>query len=276
MVDFPLFEEFIQYADACIVHSQYAFQRVKAVFPQLPLYIIDQLYDLTPLKNRSLSKTLRIGVFGGVDLQKKVDIVIKVLADIQTLEPNFDFRLDVVGSIDETCDNIYDLPKKLALEDKIFLHGRLNEEHYNQRLASTDVIVALRIPTMGETSAVVMQGLQLGIPVIVNNVGWYRELPTIVDKVSSVEVKQGLQALLLKYSTPDYLQKKTQEISDYALEHFNFKTYIANYQAILKHAYHNQLSAPLYTQFAKVFRDLDIIDDDILLHGRLKRLEDLF
>ena len=277
VVDFPLFEEFVQYADSCIVHSKYAFDRVKAVFPTLPLYIIDQLYDIKPLTRKKPSKSLlRIGVFGGVDLQKKVDIVIQVLADIKSFNQDFDFRLDIVGAVNETCDSIFSLPEKLGIANKIFIHGRLNEQQYQQRLAQTDVIVALRVPTMGETSAVVMQGLQLGIPVIVNNVGWYSELPTIVDKVSSIEVKQGLHALLLKYANPDYLHTKTQEITDYALKHFDFEHYISRYHAILKREYHNYLNTPLYPLFAKVFKDLEIINDDILLHGRLKRLEALF
>jgi glycosyltransferase involved in cell wall biosynthesis len=277
VIDFPLFEAFVQYADACIVHSQYAFQRVKNVFPRLPLYTIEQLYDLKPLiKKEYPKKTLRIGVFGGIDLQKKVDIVIEVLANIIEYNQDFDFKLNIIGFVNETCHAIYALPKKFGLEDKIFIHGRLNEAEYNQQLTNTDIIVALRIPTMGETSAVVMQGLQLGIPVIVNNVGWYSELPTIVDKISSIEVKQGLQNALLKYSNPSYLQKKTQEITEYALKHFNFERYIANYQIILEHIHYYQLSPPLYSQLAKVFQDLEIIDDDILLHGRLKKLEDLF
>lgn len=277
VVDWPLFEEFVQYASSCIVHSHYAFQRIQAVFPRLPLYIIDQLYDLKPLEKKRLRQPpLRIGVFGGVELQKRVDIVIEVLADIQALNQNIAFRLDIIGSVSESCHDIYDLPKKFNLEDKISLHGRLDETQYNKQLADTDVIVALRVPTMGETSAVVMQGLQLGIPVIVNNVGWYSELPEIVDKISPIDVKQGLHALLLKYADPNYLHTKTQEITHYAQQHFNFETYIENYQTILEHNYHNQLNTLFYSPFASVFKDLDIIDDDILLRGCLEKLEAIF
>ncbi len=277
VIDFPLFEEFVQYADSCIVHSDYALNRVKAVFPQLPTYRIDQLYDLQPLiKTKKSSNCLEIGVFGGVDLQKKVDIVMEVLADIQALNLKMDFKLEVVGAVNENCEAIFSLPIELGIEDKVCIHGRVDEDVYNELLNKTDVIVALRVPTMGETSAVVMQGLQLGIPVIVNNVGWYHELPEIVDKVSAVQLKQGLQALLLKYLEPNYLQIKTQAISDYAQEHFNFNAYIANYQAILTHEHHCQLNKPLYPRLTKVFKDLGIIDDDILLRGCLEKLEGIF
>ena len=277
VVDFPLFEEFVQYADSCIVHSNYALNRVKAVFPHLSIYPIQQLYDLQPfIKKANDSNCLRIGVFGGVDLQKKVDLVIEVLASIQALKQPIDFRLDVVGAVNENCESVFSLPKELGLEDKVFIHGRVDEAYYNELLNQTDVIVALRIPTMGETSAVVMQGLQLGIPVIVNNVGWYHELPEVVDKVSAVQLKQGLQALLLKYLDPNYLQIKTQAIRNYAQEYFNFDAYVAHYEEILTHEYHCQLNKPLYPRLTKVFKDLDIIDDDILLRGCLKRLKGIF
>jgi glycosyltransferase involved in cell wall biosynthesis len=277
VVDFPLFEEFVQYADSCIVHSNYALNRVKAVFPHLSIYHIEQLYDLQAfVKKTRDSSCLRIGVFGGVDLQKKVGVVIDVLASIQALKQPMDFRLDVVGAVNENCESIYSLPTELGLEDKVFIHGRVDESLYNELLNQTDVIVALRVPTMGETSAVVMQGLQLGIPVIVNNVGWYHELPEVVDKVSAVQLKQGLQSLLLKYLDANYLQIKTQAIRDYAQEYFNFDAYVSYYQEILTHEYHCHLNKPLYPRLTKVFKDLDIIDDDLLLRGCLEKLEGIF
>lgn len=277
IVDFPLFEEFVQYAESCIVHSEYALNKIKTVFPKLTVHKIDQLYDLKPLRKISKpSECLRIGIFGGVDLQKQVDVVINVLAKIYRLDKKVNFRLDVVGAVHEACDSIYSLPKSLELEDKVFIHGRVDEDKYSELLSATDVIVALRVPTMGETSAVVMQGLQLGIPVIVNDVGWYAELPKIVDKISNLYLEQNLQNLLLKYLDEDYLQSKTTAISEYALEYFNFETYIENYQAILDYEYSNRLNKPLYQHLSKVFKDSHLIDDDLLLKGCLDKIKKVF
>jgi glycosyltransferase involved in cell wall biosynthesis len=44
-------------------------------------------------------------------------------------------------------------------------------------LAAADVVVNLRNPTVGETSATALRGLAAGRPVIVSNHGWYAELP---------------------------------------------------------------------------------------------------
>jgi glycosyltransferase involved in cell wall biosynthesis len=44
-------------------------------------------------------------------------------------------------------------------------------------MAAADVHVALRAPTMGETSASVVRSLSLGKPLVVSDVGWFSELP---------------------------------------------------------------------------------------------------
>ena len=44
-------------------------------------------------------------------------------------------------------------------------------------LAASDVVVSLRSPTMGETSAAAVRALSLGKPLVVSDVGWFSELP---------------------------------------------------------------------------------------------------
>ena len=44
-------------------------------------------------------------------------------------------------------------------------------------MAACDVIVALRAPTMGETSGTAIRALTLGKPLVVSGVGWFGELP---------------------------------------------------------------------------------------------------
>jgi len=58
-------------------------------------------------------------------------------------------------------------------------------------------MIALRMPTMGETSAVVMKALQAGLPTIVSDHGWYAELPECVRKLEpSVGCPDELAKLL--------------------------------------------------------------------------------
>ena len=44
-------------------------------------------------------------------------------------------------------------------------------------IGSVDVVINLRCPTAGETSATALRALAAGCPLIVSNAGWYAELP---------------------------------------------------------------------------------------------------
>ena len=55
-------------------------------------------------------------------------------------------------------------------------------------MAACDVLVNLRYPTMGETSGSVIRALSLGKPLVVSDVGWFRELPD--DVVLKVPVDE--------------------------------------------------------------------------------------
>jgi glycosyltransferase involved in cell wall biosynthesis len=52
-------------------------------------------------------------------------------------------------------------------------------------MLAADVHVCLRRPTMGETSAVAVRAVSAGKPLVVDDVGWFSELPeTVALKVS--------------------------------------------------------------------------------------------
>lgn len=276
IADFPLFEEFVQYADACIVHSHYALTKIKTAFPQLNTYSIPQLYQLTANLNKQREHCLQIGVFGGVDSQKKVDLIIKVLAS-EKLQ-HYDFKLHIVGAISSpSCDFVHTLPKQLGIEDKVCVHGRVDEKTYSHLFNAADLIIALRYPTMGETSAVVMQALQLHIPVIVTDIGWYTELPDFIDKIAVDNLAQHLENTLLNYFTSArYLDEKIKALKIYAENCLDFQHYIDNYKKILGYQYNLKLNQILYKKFSHLFTDLAIVEDDELLASCLTRIKEIF
>jgi len=276
IANFPLFEEFVQYADACIVHSDYALNKIKTAFPQLNTYSIPQLYQLNPLINKQRNHCLQIGVFGGVDSQKKVDAIIKVLAGSRL--QHHDFKLHIVGAISSpSCDFVHTLPQQLGIEDKICVHGRVNEKTYSDLFNAVDLIIALRHPTMGETSAVVMQALQLHIPVIVTDIGWYSELPDFIDKIAVDNLAQHLENTLLNYFTSEsYLDEKIKALKNYAENCLDFQHYIDNYKKILAYQYNLKLNQILYKKFSHLFTDLTIVEDDRLLASCLTKIKEIF
>jgi glycosyltransferase involved in cell wall biosynthesis len=64
----------------------------------------------------------------------------------------------------------------------------VDEERLWSLMASCDVVVSLRSPTMGETSGTVIRALSIGRPLVVSDVGWFSELPdTVAVKVAPDE-----------------------------------------------------------------------------------------
>jgi glycosyltransferase involved in cell wall biosynthesis len=73
-------------------------------------------------------------------------------------------------------------PSPARLRDLELPEGVLREDYVSEPrlwalMAAADVHVALRAPTMGETSGSVIRSLSLGKPLVVSDVGWFSELP---------------------------------------------------------------------------------------------------
>ncbi len=275
----PLFEEFIQYADACIVHSDFVKKKIKASFPYLDTYHIHQLYKMPIEKksNTNRSSVLRFGIFGGVDPQKQVDTVLKVFAEVSKKKPRSKFHLVIVGGIDNRCDYIVDLPKQYNLEEVVEITGRVEEEVFMEHFTNTDILIALRYPTMGETSAVVMRALQLGIPCIVNDVGWYNELPEHVIKIPVENMESILEDTLSELlNNKGKLRKLRKKAYHYSKDELNFDKGIYDYSAIIQSEYRYRRDKFLYQGLGKAIFDLKLLDDPTFYTPILDTLDDLF
>jgi len=79
-------------------------------------------------------------------------------------------RLLLVGSWSPRLPEV-DLPEAVIRRDYV------PEDELWALLAACDVVVSLRHPTMGETSAAAVRALSLGKPLVVSDVGWFSELP---------------------------------------------------------------------------------------------------
>ena len=79
--------------------------------------------------------------------------------------------------------------------DGVIRRDYVAEDELWSLLAACDVVVSLRWPTMGETSAAAVRALSLGKPLVVSDVGAFRELP---DEVAiKVPVGEGeIEALV--------------------------------------------------------------------------------
>ena len=178
VVDFPFFEFFVSHAEGAIVHSQFAASRIVKRLPRVPMRQVDQTYRHQTSRVRPTLK--RIGIFGGVQENKKLDWIIEAFRLLgASLAP---VEVTVVGGVSSQSDALVAAAMDLPHLSIQFI-GRVDETRFIEELEKTDLCISLRHPTMGETSAVVMRALQNGVPTIVSDTGWYSELPAEVRKI---------------------------------------------------------------------------------------------
>ncbi len=237
VTEIPLFEEVVQHADACVVHSEFARQRVSRAFPDKKTLPIPQLYLLPPATPAAARGRLRVGVFGGVQPNRQVEIVLRALAQASRSGAS-PVELVVVGEIAKASAGVRKLAKQLHHEKfTSSFRGRVQHSEFHSLLAACDLVISLRYPTMGETSAVVMKALQYGVPTIVTRIGWYAELPDIVRKVERetmlAELTQMLSGLL---SEPRALADWGASCTEHACRALDVEQAARNYQRFLQRA----------------------------------------
>jgi glycosyltransferase involved in cell wall biosynthesis len=211
-------------AERVIVHSRFAKAALVAAGKVPNIVAINlcsrregELCDPPTESNR-----VRIGVFGGVQRNRQVDVVLEVLAKIN-LECQ-DWSLDVIGSIDDDCAALLKAPQELGIQEKVTFHGRLRLDDLQEAMRQCDIMVSLRSPTMGETSAIVVRAMQLGIASIVSDVGWYSELPSCVLKVDNSRIHQDLEKSLRSLLRDRSVRKRLAErTAAYAAQRFDLR-----------------------------------------------------
>ncbi|MGY4726325.1 glycosyltransferase family 4 protein [Burkholderia pyrrocinia] len=205
-----------------IVHSMYAKNaliqsgRVSEV-SVIPLCYGVRKFARTPSSDGT---PVRIGVFGGIQRNRQVDVILDVLGDIDSKFTNW--SLDLVGDVDGDCAEFLNKPRSFGISEKVRFHGRLALDELEECMSRCDIVISLRNPTMGETSGVVVRALEMGAVSVVSNVGWYSELPDFVFKVENETVHESLKETLLPLLTnPRLREEVSRQTKDYVAQYFD-------------------------------------------------------
>jgi glycosyltransferase involved in cell wall biosynthesis len=196
--DLPINKRIINKASGIIVHSEYARQSIFSYYPYFsykPVYKINQ--HVSTLQISSLEKinirkhfgikkdTFVVASFGMGAKTKRLDVCIELFSEFLKKHPNSMYV--IVGEVfDDYKTLLNDLIKKLNILDKVSFTGYVDEETYRSYLAVPDVCVNLRHPTRGETPRSLLESLASGIPTIVNDDGYFSEVPN--DAVIKVTI----------------------------------------------------------------------------------------
>ena len=180
--EFPLTMWVVEPATGLIVHSQFAEQWVRELGFTGPVWRVPMpAWQVPAAAVEAERPDVVIGCFGHMNNAKRIPQVLDAFRGLLVRRPGA--RLVLAGSQTPGFD-LEALIEPRRLVDSVVRHDYLSEESLWQLIAESDVLVNLRSPTMGETSAMVVRALSLGKPIVVSDVGWFSELPDeIVVKV---------------------------------------------------------------------------------------------
>jgi glycosyltransferase involved in cell wall biosynthesis len=208
-------------------------------------------------------RPLRLGVFGRVEPHKRVDQILAAMAELR--RRGVDMRLDICGPPGATMGELVDQIGALGLSSVVQLRGHLEHARFVSEIAGVDLCVNLRDPTMGETSAVVTQALQLGTPVIVTDVGWYADLPDFVLKVPAgpAAVDALVDHLARLDANRESLHSLAESTRRYASTELDFAAVIARYVGILtelagERSRRRIIEEALYREVAVALADVEL------------------
>jgi len=249
--DYPLVKEIVDSSKAVIVHSNFARE---IILRETKEHLIKQIKMPITISQNLIKSDLRtklkipqdflvIGTFGHVGFYKRIDIALQAFAEFVKSFPKSIFLIAGEFQTKEYEKEIHFLIKKLGIENKVIETGYVS--NLFSYVEISDISVQLRYPTAGETSIITLQIMGLGKPILISNVGSFREIPDDasikinVDSKEKESILQGFQKLSEKnfriqlgQNAQKYIENE-HDPKKIAYEFFNFTKLIQN-QELLK------------------------------------------
>ena len=242
---YPFLKRVFDHATAIIVHSKTAKKQIQAAGYNGVVKVIDLLRyendwalpnkaekDELKAKLGIAEEDLVIGCFGFIGATKRLPSLIDALDRIGS---NFNFKLLIVGEGDDS--QLKEQILKRGLEDKVIRPGFVQDDDFSKYLAVTDIVVNLRYPSMGETSATLIQAFSQAKPCIVTDHAWFSELPNdCVHKVAydQREVKDLVKSLLQLASDPVARQRLGERAHEYVESHCSPQKVARDYLEVVR------------------------------------------
>ena len=183
----PLISRPLRRAEAVVVHSRYAGFMVQAEAPTVPVHVVSQHGGAVPESTgdddgAALRARLALpadafvaGLFGYLGPHKRIHESLLALAAARPAIEASGRRLHVllVGvavGIDPAA-----MLAAVGLTDIATVTGPVDDRRFFDHLVATDVVLNLRYPTMGESSATMMQAMSCAKPVITTDHAQFAE-----------------------------------------------------------------------------------------------------
>lgn len=215
-----------------IVHSKWAARRVQVRHPKIPVQHVPMHFApqrFSGSMDRAEARA-RLGIpadrvvfamLGFVTPPKRLDLAIKALSRIRRKLPPFE--LLIVGEVRDPA-GLARMVRSHGLDGVVRSTGWVSLEEFHRAIQASDVVINLRYPTAGETSATLIRALGEGRPAVVFNYASFADLPdSIAMKVDlDTNSTRGLEAALLRLGTEPALREALgQRARRYAATRWN-------------------------------------------------------
>lgn len=182
----PLNKQVIDNSLGLVVHSNYSLRELSYQSPEKACCRVSFPYEIPDPKLVTGSKELAREIlsirsdriifssFGFVTPPKQVELTLRALAESKDVIPTFEFI--IVGEVSESL-SIGKLAEELGLSEMVKVTGYVSFEQFHHYIEASDVILSLRYPSAGETSAALMRAMGLGRANIVFDYASYPDFP---------------------------------------------------------------------------------------------------
>ena len=196
---FPLTGAVLEQATSVVCHSRFVAAEISRRFPEIPVSVVAMH---APAESAAPSERpdgtgFLVGAFGFITPNKRLAELMRAVARLSREVPGA--HLLVVGEAPANINPLGLAATAGLRPDQVTVVGYADAARFDALLRGCDVLVNLRHPTLGETSATVVSALAHGVPTVVSTGGWYDELPDdVVARIPPGEGEVGLLAALLE------------------------------------------------------------------------------
>ena len=183
-----------------IVHSRTVADWIRAVRPAARVAVVPQPIPPTRARSRRVelglpADSLLIAAVGQVTTAKQLPLALRAFRRLLDFVPQARFL--IVGEVLPEVD-LDRVTAELGIEERVIRLDYVESlDAFNDWAATADVVLNLRYPTLGETSAAALRVMAAGRALVVFDHGWYGELPDdAAVKVPPLDEEGLLLALL--------------------------------------------------------------------------------